>query len=172
MVDTPLARADALAAFADGGFTGNITPQKFRNLLMSDWNVPVNVQTANYTLVLSDAGSAVEMNSASATTVTIPPNSSVLLPLGQMLFIRQAGAGAVTVAAGAGVTLDSRSGFGLSTTAQWETLMLHQRAANEWVVQFGMPNVVSLTALVQSLPTTLPGSSGQLWLNGGVLALS
>ena len=39
-----------------------------------------NVQTASYTLVAADAGKAVEMDVASANTLTVPPNSSVAFP--------------------------------------------------------------------------------------------
>jgi hypothetical protein len=36
----------------------------------------------------------------------------------------------------------------------------------------GGPLGPPLTTLLQSLPTVLPATSGQLWLDGGVLALS
>lgn len=35
-----------------------------------------------------------------------------------------------------------------------------------------LQNVASLSALIATLPTTQPSTSGQLWLDGGVLALS
>ena len=67
-----------------------------------------NTQTANYTLVLSDAGKIVRSNTSSAITFTVPPESSVAFPDGtQILFIQQ-GAGQLTIAAGAGVTLRSK----------------------------------------------------------------
>lgn len=36
----------------------------------------------------------------------------------------------------------------------------------------GSLTLSALTTLIASLPTTLPGTSGVLWLNGGVLQLS
>ena len=62
-------------------------------------------QTGNYTAQLADAGALVEMNSASAQNFTVPPNSSVAYSIGSILAFAQAGAGAVTAVAGAGVTL-------------------------------------------------------------------
>jgi aspartyl/asparaginyl beta-hydroxylase (cupin superfamily) len=33
-------------------------------------------------------------------------------------------------------------------------------------------NLNAFTMLISSLPTTLPATSGQLWLNGGILCVS
>lgn len=63
--------------------------------------------TGSYTLVLADAGKLVLMPSASAQTVTIPPNSSVAFPIGTKIDIIQTGAGQCDIAPGAGVTLNS-----------------------------------------------------------------
>src|SRR5215216_1125627 len=73
-------------------------------------SLPVNTQAgAAYTLVLADAGKAVETTSAAAVEVTVPPNASVAFPVGAALAVTQVGAGALTVAAGAGVTLRTPS---------------------------------------------------------------
>lgn len=92
-----------------------------------------STQTASYTLALADAGTVVEMNVASANTVTIPPNSSVAFPVGTILEICQVALGQTTVAAGAGVTIRN-PGTSLAARAQWSTLSLRQRATNEWVL--------------------------------------
>lgn len=85
-----------------------------------------------YTLALTDQDTVVEMTGATAATVTVPPNSSVAFPVGTIIEIHQYGAGQVTMAAGAGVTL--RNPSSLTTRAQYSTIGLRQRAANEWVV--------------------------------------
>jgi hypothetical protein len=89
-------------------------------------------QTADYVLALADAGTAVEMNKASAVTVTVPPNSSVAFSTGTIVEVFQLGAGQVTVAAGVGVTL--RAAFGTKTAAQYTSAFLRKRAADEWIV--------------------------------------
>lgn len=92
-----------------------------------------NTQTANYTLALTDAGKSVEMNSASATTVTVPPNSSVAFPIGTMIEVARYGAGTVAIAAGAGVTIRSRGAL-LSIGNQYGAVSLRKRATDEWVL--------------------------------------
>lgn len=92
-----------------------------------------NTRTASYTLVLGDANDAVEMNSTSATTVTIPPNSSVAFPLGTRVWITRMNTGTVTVAAGAGVTLRS-PGNSVTARAQYSTICARKRGTDEWVL--------------------------------------
>jgi hypothetical protein len=86
-----------------------------------------------YTLALSDAGSAVEFTSASAVTVTVPPDSSVAFPVGTVIELLQYGTGTLTIAAGAGVTIRSANNL-LSARTQYSVLSLRKRAANEWVL--------------------------------------
>jgi hypothetical protein len=69
-------------------------------------NLPINDQTASYTLVVGDAGKRVVMNVASANTVTI--NDSIF-GVGDTLEVLNKGAGATTITAGSGVTLNGLS---------------------------------------------------------------
>ena len=95
-----------------------------------------NLQTGTtYTLVLGDAGEIVEMNNASANTLTVPPNSSVAFPVNTRIDINQHGAGLTTVAAGAGVTV--RSLTGLVSQGQYAGMSLWKRATDEWVLYGG-----------------------------------
>lgn len=98
-----------------------------------------NTQTANYTLVLGDAGKCVDVNHATnAITVTVPPNSSVAFPVGTVIEICRYGAGTCTIAPGAGVTLPNRvqvAGTANRTIAsQLSTASLRKRATDEWVL--------------------------------------
>ena len=93
-----------------------------------------NSQTGTtYTLALADAGRLVDLNNASSITMTVPPNSSVAFPVGTRINILQSGAGQVTIAAGAGVTINSK-GAALKITGQWSAATLIQRSANTWVL--------------------------------------
>lgn len=69
-------------------------------------NLPINDQTASYVLVVGDAGKRVVMNVASANTVTV--NNSVFTA-GDTVEVLNKGAGATTITAGAGVTLNGLS---------------------------------------------------------------
>lgn len=90
-------------------------------------------QATTYTFALADAGTVVESTDASAVTFTIPPNSSVAFPVGTLIEVFQDGAGQVTIAAGAGVTLNSPGGL-VHTATQYATIRLRQRATNNWVL--------------------------------------
>jgi len=73
-----------------------------------------------------------EVTAASAATITIPTNATVAFPIGTLIEVLQAGAGAVTVAAASGVTLNPGN---TSITAQWKSVFLRKRATDTWVVQ-------------------------------------
>ena len=71
-------------------------------------NVGINAQTGTtYTTVLADNGKLITQTNASAITTTIPPFASVAYPVGAQLNFVQYGAGQVTFAQGAGVTIVS-----------------------------------------------------------------
>lgn len=66
--------------------------------------------TVQYNLITDDLTNAiVTMNNASANTVTIPQYHATNFPvaIGAVLLVRQIGAGATTVAAGSGVTINT-----------------------------------------------------------------
>lgn len=84
-----------------------------------------------YTLVLADLGKFVTMTNAGASTLTVPPNSSVAFPIGARIEGAQLGAGQVTLTAGAGVTLNSTPG--LKIAAQYGTFGLIKTATDTWL---------------------------------------
>ena len=93
--------------------------------------ITTNRQTASYTLVLSDANKLVELNVATANTLTVPTNATVAFPIGTQILIAQYGAGACTVTAASGVTLRSESAK-LKTNGQYSGATLVKIADNEW----------------------------------------
>lgn len=100
--------------------------------------MPWSTQTANYTLALADANTAVNMNMASAGTVTIPPHSSVALDNNVAVVIRQKGAGQITIVAGAGVTV---APVGVVTKGQDTVVVLFQESQDVWFVSTGNAGV-------------------------------
>lgn len=130
------------AIFHNGRFDGvqnnsSVTVLDGTNLVtinVSDSNfslIQTNRQTANYTLVLTDVDKLIELNSASAISVTVPPNSSVAFPIGTVILIAQYGAGTASVVAGSGVTIRSAGGA-LSLSSQYAGASLIKIATNEW----------------------------------------
>jgi hypothetical protein len=95
--------------------------------------VTANAQTANYTLVLGDAGKSIDVTNASARTVTVPPNSSVAFPLGTVVEVARLGAGSVTLVAGGGVTINSRGSL-LAVGNQYGAVSLRKIATDTWLL--------------------------------------
>lgn len=90
-----------------------------------------NAQTgATYTFALTDVGKTVTASNASAQTYTIPPTASVAWPTGTTLYVINLGAGVVTFAAGAGVTVTNTA----QTLAQYQSARLVRTALNAWTV--------------------------------------
>jgi hypothetical protein len=95
-------------------------------------NLSTSAQTESYTLVLTDAYKIVEVNDASANTLTVPDNASVAFPTGTQITVVQTGAGQTTLAGAAGVTVNS-NGAKLKITGQWASATLIKRATDTWV---------------------------------------
>ena len=89
--------------------------------------------SASVTALLADDGKLVTMSNASANTFTIPPNSSVAFGIGTQINIAQLGAGATTIVAGAGVTLNSAGGK-LKLDSQYAVCTCVKTDTNEWFV--------------------------------------
>ena len=96
--------------------------------------IAINAQTGTtYTTVLADDGKLITCSNASAITVTIPPNSSVAYGIGTQLNFAQLLAGQVTLAAGAGVTLNSE-GTKLKLKGQYAAGTCVKTDTNTWFV--------------------------------------
>ena len=113
-----------------------LTAAQMNTLQDSVWSDDVNAQTGtSYTLVLTDSGKQVTMNNASASTLTIPPNSSVAFAVGVRILVIQLGAGAVTLTAGAGVTVSTQASS--LVMAQYQVATLVKQATNTWIANLG-----------------------------------
>lgn len=94
--------------------------------------VVYTTQVDSYTLVAGDKGTVVEIDKATAASLTVPANASVPFALGTIIEIHQRGAGQVTIVPDAGVTIDSP--LGLKISAQYGTASLRKRSTNGWVL--------------------------------------
>lgn len=125
--------ADARAAAVHTHTIADVTGLQAALDAKAPFGVAVTSQTGTaYTLVLADAGRVVEMNNASANTLTVPPNSAVAFPLGTIIEVYQVAAGQTTIAAGVGVTLRAPNGAKLAS--QYATASLRKRTTDEWVL--------------------------------------
>jgi len=99
-------------------FTNSATT--FSNSTISGFLGNINKQTANYTLANTDSGKIVEMNSSSATTVTLPNTA----PVGFNCTVVQTGTGNVTFSNATGTTFFHRSA-GANTSGQYALAILY-----------------------------------------------
>lgn len=94
--------------------------------------VTASVVTGDTTLDVGDAGTVVEVDSASAVNVTVPTHAASALPVGSLVAVMQYGAGPVAVSPASGVAV--RSPSGLTTRTRYSTVNLRKRGSAEWVL--------------------------------------
>lgn len=109
------------------------------DLTTSSWKAgsllpTVTTKTVSSILALTDISTSgqgvVRMNSATAVSLTVPPNSSVAFPIGAQIEVTQSGAGLVTLAAGAGVTVNAAAS--LISTTQHQRGVLTKTDTDTW----------------------------------------
>lgn len=92
-------------------------------------SIAFNAQTAAYTLVATDKSKLVTINSATTANVTV---NSGIFSAGDIVAIARLGAGACSVTAGAGVTINATPG--ISLRAQYSTAALICTASNTFLL--------------------------------------
>lgn len=146
-----------------GGTTGQVLKKSSNADFDTEWaneeggpgggstNITYNRRTSNYTLALSDASAnvEVEMDVATPNNLTVPQNSSVPIPIGKLIPVRQRGVGQTTIVADPNVVLRS-PGNVLSIPKQYALAFLQKVGTNEWYVTFS-PALTSEEILIYSL---------------------
>jgi hypothetical protein len=95
-------------------------------------NLTLNAQTGTtYTLVITDNGRLVTLSNAAAITLTVPLNATVAFATGAVINIQQIGAGQVTVAGAAGVTV---TGTGTKLRTQYSAAALVKTGTDSWTL--------------------------------------
>lgn len=87
-------------------------------------------QTSDYTIVFADTFREVEMNKATAITLTIPTNATTAFAIGTEIPVSSIGAGLLTIAGAGGVTVN-----GDLTLAQYGACSIVKTATNTWMVR-------------------------------------
>jgi hypothetical protein len=86
------------------------------------------VQTADYTLALTDALKVVPMNGTNL-TLTVPTNSLRPFPLGTVVTVYNLNSTVLTIVGASGVTVRNAGGL-----TQYDEASLRKRGTNEWVL--------------------------------------
>lgn len=94
----------------------------------------INNQSVSYTLILSDANKLIQLNVATANTITVPLNSSVAYPIGTQIIISQNGIGQTSFVATGGVTINSADGA-LKLRVQYSTATLIKVDTDTWLLK-------------------------------------
>ena len=93
---------------------------------------PIVTTAADKTFALTDAGALVNLTGGDPKTFTVPPNSSVAFPIGTVIGVTQDGAGQLTLAEGAGVTINVPTTQGLLLREQYSMAALIQDTIDTW----------------------------------------
>ena len=139
-ISTGTAWAASVAPGTSGNvLTSNGTTWTSTALPSSAVNYPQNIQSANYTLVLGDAGKQIfhPASDANARTYTIPANSSVAFPIGTVvLFTVENGGTPVAVAINSDTLVNGSGLTGAVTVPANNTLACIKVTATKWMANF------------------------------------
>ncbi len=133
---SPFTLKNGPGQFESGQAAKSITSTRVRGLIDSLAGIYGGVapHTTSYTPSdTSDAGTVVEMNSASALVFTIPSSATVLFDVHTVIEIFRLGSGSVTVTPAGGVTLRTPTGT-TTIRAQYSTVAIRQRSQDEWIL--------------------------------------
>jgi hypothetical protein len=124
-----------------GTITGTTTTQTALNnstalattaYVQNATRISTSTKTANYTLAVADEGYMIFMNLGTATTLTIPTNTTASIAIGAQFIISRIGAGTVNIAPADGtVTLNSVSSNRYIAN-QYGAVTLIKTATNTW----------------------------------------
>jgi len=92
-----------------------------------------STRTASYAIVAGDGGAEQVYSSTSAGTFTLPTNATQAIAVGTAIPFRQSNTGQLTIAAAAGVTLQSR-GSAFKLAGQHAVAEARKVATDTWVL--------------------------------------
>lgn len=123
----------ATGAGIGSGTAAPLLYHKIIGALLSDGGVTTETTTAR-TLSLSDAEKYIRTMNGAAVSITIPPNADVAFAVSTTVAIEQAGGGAVTFVAGAGVVINTAGTHSPTTNGQYAVMQAKKVDTNEWTV--------------------------------------
>lgn len=111
---------------------------------------PQNIQSGNYTLVLSDAGKHIYSANTAAQTITIPTNASVAFPIGTLVTIVNMGTSFIRLSTTGVSIYNNGSTTAMSTPiiAIGASVQLVKTGTNTWNALFGAIAEPALSYLV------------------------
>lgn len=119
-----IAESDGSGGFTSKGITGDEIKKAITTISKSS-------QSASYTLVLTDRDKLVEVDNASANTLSVPLNASVAFPIGTQILVVQKGSGQCTITPISGVTVYSEDSK-VKTVGQYALATLIKCDTDTW----------------------------------------
>ena len=129
---------------------------------------PQLIKSANYTLVLADAGYQIfhPATDTAARTFTIPSNASVAFPIGTVIvFVNELGAQQVTVAITTDTIVDMRGITGSKKVNANSILTALKITATKWMCYFADDDVANTALAIANAAT--PFIAAYAWSNAG-----
>lgn len=114
-----------LSDFLGGSFQG-ATGKVINKVVLS--------ANTTYTLAYTDLQAMLVHTTTSATTITIPPNSSVNFAAGDTIHFMQGGSQQLNIVGGSGVIVNIRNGFTANTAVQYSLCSATQISTDHWVL--------------------------------------
>ena len=168
-ISTGSAWASSVAPGTSGNvLTSNGTTWTSTALPSSPVAYPQNIQTANYTLVLSDAGKQIfhPASDTATRTYTIPADASVAFPIGTVvLFTVENGAIPVSVAINANTLVFGGGTTGTILVPANNTLMCVKVTATKWMANYLYQTGQIASEAVALGHDTSPFISAYTWTN-------
>lgn len=123
-----------------------------------------NAITASRALNASDAGKALDVNSADPVALTVPADATTDYPVGTVMYPHRLGAGSVQILPAGGVTI---FGGGDTIIDQYSVAALRKIAANAWLLT---GNVLDIEGTVTDLETAIAAVAADLVTEEGARA--
>jgi len=105
------------------------------------YQTPPSTETVGRTLAIVDSNTRVVYNAAVIGDYTLPQTSSVAIPIGTQITFVQLGIGAVSLVAGAGVTIIANQTLPVGTAGAGAVIYAWKYTDNIWIVSGDMATV-------------------------------
>ena len=153
------------------GASGNVLTSDGTNWTSSapPSNYPQNIQTANYTLVLSDAGKQIyhPASDVNVRTFTIPSNASVAFPIGTVvLFVAENGGTNIKVAINSDTLVTTEGITGAKLVPPSNVLTCIKTTATKWICYLAN-DIFSPAEQIAVAHVSSPYIAAYIWLGSG-----
>ena len=125
-------------------------------------HIATNAQTASYSIVAADDGKIVEINNATANTITVPLNTAQAIPVGSQINIIQTGVGQTTVVPTTVTTATYASGGAAAATTVVIAATNAAILAGQKITGIGFADNTYVVSVSTTTITFFPAATSQI----------